>query len=152
MTPMAQISRKPAQLAGMLIDELRRQRILLPTPRVLELVIHHARARAERITHRALLEGMAPEQAAELDRMLTPLPVRGGSSTFAWLRQAPGSPAARNLLGLVERLRTVRQLGLDRDREGAVPPAAFDALAGEGLRMTAQHLRDLAQPRRAATV
>ena len=73
-----------------------------------------ARARAERVTHRALLEGMAPEQAAELDGLLTPLPERGGSSTFAWLRQASGSPAARNLVGLVERLRTVRQLGLDR--------------------------------------
>ncbi len=152
LTPITQIGRRPSQLAGMLIDELRRQRILLPTPRVLELMIHHARARAERVTHRALLEGMASEQAAELDGLLTPLPERGGSSTFAWLRQASGSPAARNLVGLVERLRTVRQLGLDRDREGAVPPPAFDALAGEGLRMTAQHLRDLAQPRRAATI
>lgn len=152
LTPLAQSGRRPSQLAGMLIDELRRQRILLPTPRVLELVIHHARTRAERVTHRALLEGMAPEQAAELDRMLTPLSERGGTSTLAWLRQAPGSPAARNLVGLVERLRTVRQLGLDRDREGAVLPAAFDALAGEGLRRTSQHLRDLAQPRRAATV
>jgi TnpA family transposase len=152
LTPVAQTGRRPAQLVGMLIGELRRRRILLPTPRVLELVIHHARARAERVTHRALLEGMAPEQAAELDRLLTPLSERGGASTLAWLRQAPGSPAARNLARLVERVGTVRQLGLDRDREGAVPPAAFDALAGEGLRMTAQHLRDLAQPRRAATV
>jgi hypothetical protein len=29
---------------------------------------------------------------------------------------------------------------LDRDRKGAVQAAAFDALAGERLRMTAQHL------------
>ena len=34
--------RKPCQFAGLLIEELRRRRILLPTPRVLELVIHHA--------------------------------------------------------------------------------------------------------------
>lgn len=81
LTPITQIGRRPSQLAGMLIDELRRQRILLPTPRVLELMIHHARARAERVTHRALLEGMAPEQAAELDGLLTPLPERGGSSS-----------------------------------------------------------------------
>lgn len=46
----------------------------------------------------------------------------------------------------------MRAIDLDRDREAAVPPAAFDALAGEGLRMTTQHLRDLAQPRHAATV
>jgi hypothetical protein len=48
--------------------------------------------------------------------------------------------------------RGVRAVGLDRDRESAVPAAEFDALANEGLRMTAQHLRDLAQPRRVATV
>ena len=76
----------------------------------------------------------------------------GGPSRIAWLRQAPGSPAARNLVGLIERVRTIRALGLERNREAAVPSAAFDVLAGEGLRMTAQHLRDLAQPRRAATV
>jgi hypothetical protein len=56
---MMQTGRRPSQLAGMLMDELRRQRIMLPTPRVLELVIHHARALAERVTHRALLEGIA---------------------------------------------------------------------------------------------
>src|SRR3954447_17396261 len=149
---VAQTDGSPARLAGMLIDELRRRRILLPTPRVLELVIHHARARAERVTHRALLEGMAPEQADALDRLLVPSPERGGASALAWLRQAPGAPTARNLVRLVERVRVVRQLGLDRGREGAVPPAAVDALAGEGLRMTAQPPGALAQPRRAATV
>ena len=95
---------------------------------------------------------MGPIQLAELDELLA-VPADGAEpSRIAWLRQAPGSPAARNLVGLIKRVRTVRAIGLDRNREAAVPPAAFDALAGEGLRMTAQHLRDLAQPRRAATV
>jgi hypothetical protein len=95
---------------------------------------------------------MDPVQLAALDELLaTPA---GGSvpSRIAWLRQALGSPAARNLVSLIERVQTVRAIGLDRNREAAVPPAAFDVLASEGLRMTAQYLRDLAQPRRAATV
>ena len=153
LTPATQTNRKPGQLAVLLIEELRRRRILLPTPRVLELVIHHARIRAEQALHRALIDGMGPVQLTALDELL-PVPADGpGPSPIAWLRQPPGSPAARNLVGLVERVRTVRATGLDRNCEAAVPPpAAFDALAGEGLRMTAQHLRDLAQPRRAATL
>ena len=55
-------------------------------------------------------------------------------------------------MGLVERVRTVRAIGADRNCQAAVPLAAFDALAGEDLRMTAQHLHDLVQPRRAATL
>ena len=145
LTPVTQTNRKAGQLAVLLIEELRRRRILLPTPRVLELVIHHARIRAERALHRALIDGMGPVQLATLDELLA-VPADGaGPSPIAWLRQPPGSPAARNLVGLVERVRTVRAIGLDRNREAAVPAAAFDALAGEGLRMTAQ-------PRRAATL
>ena len=152
LTPVTQANRKPGQLASLLVGELRRRRILLPTPRVLELVIHHARIRAERALHRALIDRMDPVQIATLDELLAVPTGGGGPSRIAWLRQAPGSPAARNLAGLIERVWAMRALDLDRSREAAVPPAAFDALAAEGLRMTAQHLRDLAQPRRAATV
>ena len=152
LTPVTQANRKPGQLASLLVGELRRRRILLPTPRVLELVIHHARIRAERALYRALIDRMDPVQIATLDELLAVPAGGGGPSRIAWLRQAPGSPAARNLAGLIERVWAMRALGLDRSREAAVPPAAFDALAAEGLRMTVQHLRDLAQSRRAATV
>ena len=133
----------------MLVEEVRRQRVLLPAPRVLELIVHHARARGERITHRALTVDLTAAQSAALDGLLGS---SGGHSRMAWLRQASSSRASRNLPGLIERVRAVRALGVDRDREGAVPTPAFDTLAGKGLRMTAQHLRDLAQPRRAATM
>ena len=53
LTPIAQLHREPGHLVAMLVEEVRRQRVLLPTPRVLELIVHHARTRGERITHRA---------------------------------------------------------------------------------------------------
>lgn len=143
--------RTPAELATALIEELRRRRILLPTPGVLEGLIHLARARAERVVHRALTDGIDAARLAALDELLVATR-GGGASPLAWLRGASVSPAAANLHGLIERLRAVRALGIERSREAAVPPIAFDALAGEGLRMTAQHLRDLAQPRRGATL
>ena len=94
LTPITQVNRKPAHLVGVLIEELRRQRILLPPPRVIELVVHHARARAERITHRALTEGMDAAQIAALDSLLTS-EADAGPSRMAWLRQTPNRSAHR---------------------------------------------------------
>ena len=67
LTPTTQAIRKPGQLAGLLVEELRRRHILLPTPRVLELVIHHARIRAERALHRALTDGLDCQSARDRD-------------------------------------------------------------------------------------
>ncbi|MBV8702831.1 MAG: Tn3 family transposase, partial [Acetobacteraceae bacterium] len=151
LTSVAGSRRAPAELATVLVAELRRRHILLPTPGVLELLIHKARARAERVMHRALTDGMDRARLTALDDLLAAAP-GAGPSRLAWLRGASTSPAARNLHGLIDRIRAVRALGVERERQAAVPPVAFDALAAEGLRMTAQHIRDLAQPRRAATI
>jgi len=47
LTPMAHKPRGPEQLVSMLIDELRRRRILLPSTAVLEMIVHQARPRRE---------------------------------------------------------------------------------------------------------
>jgi hypothetical protein len=138
-------------LVPILIDELRRRRILLPSAAVLEMIVHQARARAESTVHRALLEGLGTDTRASLDRLLEPMPEET-MSRLAWLRTAQQSPAARNILGLTERVRFVRTLGIDRKRRQDIPAQAFERLADEGLRMTAQHLRDLTGPRRHAVL
>ena len=66
------------------------------------------------------------------------------------LRQLPQAPAARNILALIERLRFVRELGIDADRQRSVSVAAFERLATDFLRTTVQHVRELAVPRRRA--
>lgn len=58
--------------------------------------------------------------------------------------------ADRNLLALIERVQHVRTFGLDRSCQAAVPPAVFERLAHEGLRMTTQHLGELSPDRRYA--
>ena len=95
LTPVTQANRKPGQLAILLVEELRRRRILLPTPRVLELVIHHARIRAERALHRAMIDGINPIQLAALDALLAVPAGGGGLSRIARLRQAPNAPPCR---------------------------------------------------------
>ncbi len=71
---------------------------------------------------------------------------------LAWLHQAPQSPAARNLVAVIERLGALKALGIDRCLREKIPQAAFDRLAAEGARMTLQHLRDLTATRRIAVV
>jgi hypothetical protein len=53
---------------------------------------------------------------------------------------------------LAERVCFVRTLGIDRKRRSDIPAQAFERLAAEGLRMTAQHLGDLTGSRRHAVL
>jgi hypothetical protein len=62
------------------------------------------------------------------------------------------SPAARNILRLIERLAYIRALGLDRARADMIPALTFDRLADEGSRITPQHLGELNALRRHATL
>jgi hypothetical protein len=99
LTPAAQVDTRPRQLATMAIDELRRQKVSYRR-RMLELVLQRARTHAERISHRAIIGGISDRHRCVLDQLLHRRP--DTPFTFlAWLRAAPQSPAARNLLGLI---------------------------------------------------
>ena len=130
---------------------MRRQRVLLPTPRVLEMLVRQARVRAELVSYRALTDGMTKVQLAVLDSLLEPRPDTSVSS-IAWLLQAPQSPAARNMLALVQRITFLRNLCIERNRQRNIPGVAFARIPAESLRMTTQHMHDLATPRRYATL
>ena len=149
--PVAQTAAQPLLLAGTVIDELRRRRVLLPPPAVIEAIVRHARQQAEQLTHEILTNGIEPDKLAALDALLTRRSDQG-TTWLAWLRNAPQSPAARNILRLLERLDHVRTLGLDQSRAAMIPSATFDRLADEAVRITPQHLSELAAMRRHATL
>ena len=98
---------------------------------------------------RALTEGLSGQTLAALERLVQAGP-ETVPSRLAWLRTASRSPAARNLLGLIERLAFVRSLGVSRTLQGAIPQVAFQRLVGEAMRMTAQHLAEATTSRRLA--
>jgi len=151
LTPIAQNIRRPDRLVEMLLEELRRQRVLLPVWRFLEMLVHQARTRAEQVSYHALAEGLTETQ---LDR---PRHAAGTETRDRFERDGVGTAGAsialaRNILALVERVRFIRALGIERDRQRNIPKAAFDRLAAESVRMTVQHVRDLAGIRRHATL
>ncbi|MGO4728348.1 MULTISPECIES: Tn3 family transposase [unclassified Inquilinus] len=146
---IAQVNRDPMALATALVDELRRRRILLPSAGVLELILHQARSRAERLIHRILVDALGSDGRGRVEAQLAPW-ADTGVAMLTWLRQASQSPAPRNLVGVVDRLVALRGLAVDRSLQNQVPEAAFERLAAEGVRATVQHLRDLSQVRRHA--
>lgn len=86
-----------------------------------------------------------------MDRLLLP---REESRTFllTWLRQPPGEARARTILSHCDRLQALRAIGLPTDLERAVHQSRLTQLAREGAQMSAQHLRDLEETRRYATL
>jgi TnpA family transposase len=151
LIPIAQTVHRPDRLLEMLLEDMRRQRILLPIPRVLEMLVRQARVRAELVSYRALTDGLSKAQGAALDSLLEPRPDTSVSS-LAWLLQAPQSPAARNMLALVERIGFLRNLRIECARQRNIPSVAFGRIAAESARMTTQHVRDLTTSRRYATL
>ena len=149
LTAAAQTIVRPGQLAGIMVDELRRKRVVLPSPPVLEAVIRSARARAERLGHEVLIAGLDEDALARLDGLLAARPT-GKLSWLGWLRNAPQLPAVNNVGRLLDRLAHVRTLGLDRARAAALPAPVFTRLADEAARIAAQHLAGLNPLRRHA--
>jgi hypothetical protein len=149
--PIAQTIIHPGQMADVIVDELRRLQILLPSPSILEAVLRRARQQAEQLTYEVLTNGLLPDTLQGLDDLLARRP--GQVATWlSWMRNAPQSPAARNILRLIERLAYIRALGLDRARADMIPALTFDRLADEGSRITPQHLGELNALRRHATL
>ncbi|NEU14985.1 Tn3 family transposase [Methylobacterium sp. BTF04] len=151
LTAAAQTIVRPSHLAGILIEELRRKRVLLPPALVLEAVIRGARQRAERMAQEVLTADLDEAVLARLDGLLTPRPM-GKLTWLGWLRNAPQSPAAKNVPRLLDRLDHVRALGMDRARAGTLPLPVFERLSDEANRIAVQHLAGLNALRRRAVL
>jgi TnpA family transposase len=147
----AQTIVRPGQLAGILVEELRRRRVLLPSVLVLEAVIRRGRQRAEALAHGVLTDGLDGAARAQLDGLLAVRPT-GKLTWLGWLRNAPQSPAVSNVSKLLDRLAHVRSLSIDRFRAAALPTAAFERLADEAARLAVQHLAGLNHARRHAVL
>lgn len=147
----AQTIVRPGQLAGILVEELRRRRVLLPSALVLEAVIRSARQRAEALAHSVLTDGLDEAALARLDGLLE-MRLTGKLSWLGWLRNAPQSPAVSNVGRLLDRLSHIRGLGIDRSRAAMLPAVAFERLADEAARLAVQHLAGLNPARRRAVL
>lgn len=146
LLPVALGTTNAVVVATALLDELRRRRLIVPGPYVIEEMVA-----AERHVARQLTAGLSRSQTAALDGLLMVEP-EASMSVLAWARQPPGAPGHRALNRLIEVLRRLQSIGLDPACTEGVHPERLRRLAREGGRFTAQHLRALTPLRRHATL
>jgi TnpA family transposase len=133
------------------IGHLRRHGILLPAATILERIGLAARARARKQAHKNLVEGLEHKTIAGLEALIA-VENDQDRTPLAWVREWPEAPSQRNLAGVVERLQTIRNLGVGADREQRIHRARYAAIARETAILSAQHLSRFDAPRRLATL
>jgi TnpA family transposase len=151
LVPVAIATTSAPSVAAALMDELRRHRLIVPGPSIIEQLVAVATVLAERRVAQQLTRNLSAAQAEALDALLL---IKEGTpmSVLAWTRQPPGAPGHRALARVVEQLASLRGVSLDPACTEGVHSERLRKLAREGARFTAQHLRALSPLRSRATL
>lgn len=137
-------------LANRLVERLRAERIIVPPLEVIERLCAEALSQGERRVFEILTQRLSVLSRRRLDRLISRSRTR--HSQLAWLREPPPAPKAKHVLVHLNRLDLIRDLQLPADLAQGTHPGRLLKLAREGGQMTAQHLRDLEDNRRYATL
>ena len=151
LMPVALATMSVVTIATTLMDEVRRRRLIVPGPFIVDQLVSAAMASAERQVAHQLIRDLLPAQAQALDALLTTRE-SVSISGLAWARQPPGAPGHRALTRLVEQRGMLTTIAIDPACADGIHPERLRKLAREGARFTAQHLRALSPLRRRATL
>lgn len=147
----ARATDKGGPIVEALIAELRRRRIILPSPDTLERVGLAGRSQARRKAAEDLLAPISPSQLERIDQLLVN-DATLKKSPLAWLRDIPESPSAASMSGITERLAYVRAIGIDPAITQTIHERRFEQYAREGAVAPAFLLSGYSVGRRRATV
>lgn len=118
-------------IAEGLVASLREARLILPSPDTIERAGLAGRARARKRAADALLAGLLGELLAKLDAFVAVDP-ETGRAPLTWAKDVPSAPKAEHVREILDKLRAVRALGLDRAAGDRVHPDRLRLLAREG--------------------
>ena len=151
LTELALQTDKGIVLASTLVENLRRQSIILPAMNAIERASAEAITRANRSIHAALADFLIPVHRQRLDELLKR---KDGSKMtwLAWLRQSPAKPNSRHMLEHIERLKAWQALDLPAGIERQVHQNRLLKIAREGGQMTPADLAKFEAQRRYATL
>ncbi|HDU2632614.1 TPA: Tn3 family transposase [Yersinia enterocolitica] len=151
LTELALQTDKGIVLASTLVENLRRQSIILPAMNAIERASAEAITRANRSIHAALADSLIPVHRQCLDELLK---CKDGSKMtwLAWLRQSPAKPNSRHMLEHIERLKAWQALDLPAGIERQVHQNRLLKIAREGSQMTPADLAKFESQRRYATL
>ena len=151
LLPRAIENDRLGHLAELVMEECRQRRIVIPRPRRLARFCMEVRHRARREVQRRLTTDLSADQRKQLDALLSRRD-ETGQTWLTWLRQMPEAAKPGAMLGLIERLRHVRSIGLDPAHGHRVHQARLAQLVREAGRTTAWHITDHERQRRHATL
>ena len=121
-------------LARILMEEFRRRQIIVPGITSLERMVSKALLDAERNVGNLLTGSLTSVQCGLLDSLLLQHNA-GRISILAWIRQPPGRPGRRAFAEILERLSTLRAIGLEPEVVAPVHPERLRRLNQEGVRL-----------------
>ena len=142
---------KGLPIATAVVDALRADRIILPSPDTIERIGLAGRARARKLSAALLASALDERQRSSIDVLLVNDPALR-SSPLAWLRDISESPSTGNLTDLLDRLAYVRGIGLDPSISDLIHEHRFRQFVREGSVAPAFLLSDYSQNRRRATL
>lgn len=151
LTDLASQTDKGIVLANALIENLRRQSIIMPAMNAIERACAEAVTRANRRVYAALTNSLSAVHRRCLDDLLKRKP-DSKMTWLAWLRQSPAKPNSRHMLEHIERLKALQALDLPAGIELEVHQNRLLKIAREGAQMTPADLARFESQRRYATL
>ncbi len=151
LLPQAIENDRLAHLAGLVAAECQQRRIVLPWPSALERLCIEVRHQARQEVYRRLTDKLAIVQRRRIEA-LTQQRENTSLSWLAWLRQMPEAAKPSAMLGLIERLEHVREIGIEPGLGHLVHQARLAQLVREAGRTTVQHIASYERQRRHATL
>jgi len=142
---------RPSVLFDRATARLVEAKVLLPGPSLLERLIATVRDQATQQLHTDLAALPGEEQRHHLNGLLS-VEETTRTSRLERLRRGPTSVTAAGLLGALDRLSEVHQLGVGELDLSAVPPGRVATLARHAQVARTQALSRMAEPRRTATL
>jgi len=142
---------RPSVLFDRATARLVEAKVLLPGPSLLERLIATVRDQATQQLHTDLAALPGEEQRHHLNGLLN-VEDTTRTSRLERLRRGPTSVTAAGLLGALDRLSEVHQLGVGELDLSAVPPGRVATLARHAQVARTQALSRMAEPRRTATL
>ena len=138
-------------LVTLLVAEVRRRRVVVPTLPVVERLALSCRARARREACAALSADLTPEQRLKLDGLLDSR-AETRQTYLGWVRQSLGAANPTNILSCLERLTFLRSLGIPVNWSARLHQNRLVQIAREGANTDVTHLRAFSEDRRYATL
>ncbi len=149
--PLALSTARAMTLVETALEQLRRWQIMFPKFSTIEDLCAQIYEEANESVYHQLTGFLTPLQQHQV--LLTLEKRRDPDfTTLGWLKQPPGSASPANFQEVLNRLVTIRRIGLPPDLRSRLHPNRLDELYQEGKRFSAWRLEDIQNDRRSLAI